>query len=247
MGHSFNPGCRCCVNRQATVGRTRHGSCEILRRHIHADGFFALVLKGSYVEAGDTGRHRVEAGDVIAHRPYEHHLDRFAAGGAEVLVLPLGETRSDLVVARVDDADEIARTAERDVEAAAATLMARSIERQPTFEDWPDLLARDLLADPDLSLTGWADDHGLHPGSIARGFGQQFDISPDSFRTIVRGRRAVEQILASNDPLSGIASEQGFADQAHMSRTVKRITGSSPNMLRQQSKNAARRIGGIGR
>lgn len=205
---------------------------------MHADGFFAVVLSGSYVEAGDTGRHRVAAGDVIVHRPYERHLDRFARGGAEVLVLPLAKSWPKAVVARVDNPDAIAKMAERDVEAARAGLMAELIEQDPPMQDWPDLLARDLLADPNLSLASWAELHGLHPGSLARGFGQQFDISPDSFRTVVRGRRAVENIVSTGDPLSAIASDHGFADQAHMSRTVKVLTGHSPNALRRHSRLA---------
>ena len=200
---------------------------------MHAQGFFAVVLAGSYVEAGDTGRHRVSAGDVIVHRPFERHLDRFSIGGASVLVLPLADSWSQGAHARVDDPDVIARTAERDVIAASDELVATMTEKPLTVEDWPDLLASDLLAEPNLSLGNWADRHGLHPGSLARGFGQQFDISPASFRTIVRSRRAVDQIVSTGVAMSAIASEQGFADQAHMSRAVKRMTGHAPHALRR--------------
>ena len=34
-------------------------------------GFATVVLADHYVEAGDTGRHRVEPGDVLPHRGYE--------------------------------------------------------------------------------------------------------------------------------------------------------------------------------
>jgi AraC-like DNA-binding protein len=200
---------------------------------MHAQGFFAVVLDGSYVEAGDTGRHRVSAGDVIVHHPFEGHLDRFSIGGASVLVLPLTDSGSKAVLARVDDADAIARTAERDVIAARQELMGTMVEYRPTIEDWPDLLARDLMAEPDLSLGEWADRHCLHPGSLGRGFGQQFDISPAGFRTMIRSRRAVAQIVSTGAALSAIASEQGFADQAHMSRAVKRMTGHTPHGLRR--------------
>ncbi|HVI06092.1 MAG TPA: helix-turn-helix domain-containing protein [Sphingomicrobium sp.] len=173
------------------------------------------------------------AGDVVVHRPYERHLDRFSTQGAEVLVLPLPQPWPKSVLARVDDADLIARLAIRDVVAAKEALVDVMVERPPTVEDWPDLLALDLLADPDLSLSTWATEHGLHPGSLGRGFGQQFDVSPAGFRALVRTRRAIEHIVSTKVPLSAIASEQGFSDQAHMSRAVKHITGHPPFSLRR--------------
>jgi AraC-like DNA-binding protein len=200
---------------------------------MHAEGFFALVLKGSYVEAGDTGRHRVSPGDVIVHRPFEQHLDRFSSGGAEVLILPLPDRWSTTVLARVADPDSIAVLAERDIVAAREAALETMVERPMAIEDWPDLLARDLLGKPDLSLSSWADRHGLHPGSLARGFGQQFSISPNGFRTVVRARRAIEEIVATNIGLSSIALDHGFADQAHMSRIVRRLTGLPPRALRK--------------
>lgn len=210
-----------------------HEKGELLHRHMHSEGFFALVLSGSYVEAGDTGRHRVQTGDVILHRPYERHLDRVSMQGAEVLVIPLGDEWPDLVLARLEDPDLIARIAERDMVEARAGLVGALVERRPGFEDWPDLLALDLIEEPDLTLSGWAESHGLHPNSLARGFGQQFGISPDSFRTIVRARRAIEPRGSARASLSEIASEQGFADQAHMSRVIKSVTGYPPNALRR--------------
>jgi AraC-like DNA-binding protein len=211
----------------------RHRGGEIIDRHLHDEGFVALVLAGHYVEAGDSGRHRVAAGDVIVHRPFEQHLDRIAAGGAEVLVLPLGDSWPRTVLARVEDADAIARLAERDVAAASRALAEAMIETPAAIADWPDLLARDLLADPGLRLSQWAERHGLHPGTLARGFGQIFDISPAGYRHAARTRRAIEQIVLGTAPLSAVAAEQGFADQAHMSRAVKRVTGLPPSRLRR--------------
>lgn len=231
---SSSAACPSCVKRPANVGRNFHESGELLHRHMHAQGFFALVLGGSYVEAGDTGRHRVEAGDVIVHQPFERHLDRFSAGGAAVLVLPLLDKWPDAALARVGDPDSIVRLAERDVVAASEALAGAMIEKPSRVEDWPDLLARDLLAEPGLALSYWAQRHGLHPGSLARGFGQEFGISPAAFRTAVRSRRAVRRIVSGVAPLCAIASEEGFADQAHMSRAIKHATGLSPRALRRR-------------
>ena len=43
----------------------QHSPCEQLPRHPHDEAFAAVLLSGGYVEAGDTGRHRLEPGDVV--------------------------------------------------------------------------------------------------------------------------------------------------------------------------------------
>lgn len=226
--------CRCELGGAAVHGRMSHGSSDRLPRHKHSNGFFALVLSGGYVEAGDTGRHRVGPGDVIAHRPYEHHLDRFSAAGAEVLILPMVGASSP-TLGSVADPDALVRIAERDIAEAACHLSAQVVGVPILPEDWPDMLAADLIADPGLSLSAWALSHSLHPGSMARGFSQQFGINPASFRAAVRARRAYDQILTSGLSLSAVALEQGFADQAHMTRAVKRLAGNAPGALRRLS------------
>jgi AraC-like DNA-binding protein len=120
-----------------------------------------------------------------------------------------------------------------DIVAARHGLIESLAEKPATIEDWPDLLALDLLTEPDLPLSAWAARHGLHPGSLSRGFRQQFDISPAGFRTAVRARRAIEHIATTRASLSAIASEQGFSDQAHMTRSIRHMTSHSPHALRQ--------------
>jgi AraC-like DNA-binding protein len=218
--------------RPAPAGRTRHAPWEDLARHRHDHGFAALVLSGGYVEAGDTGRHRVEAGDVVVHRAFESHLDRFDARGAEVLVLPLPRGWDGPACGRVAEPDAVVRAAERDPLDAARLLLDGLREAPPAAMDWPDALAASLRADPDLALAGWAEAAGLHLGSISRGFRQVFAVTPAAFRLAQRAHRAVEAIQRRPHPLAVIAQDCGFADQAHMTRAVARLTGRTPSALR---------------
>jgi len=219
--------------RPADPGRTRHGPREDLPRHPHDHAFAALVLSGGYVEAGDTGRHAVEAGDVLLHRAWESHLDRFDGRGAEVLVLPIADADAARLAGRIADPDTIARLAESDRIAAADALLAKLAPRPITYADWPDLLAAALREDPNLSVTLWADRSGLHPGSVSRGFRQVFGVTPMAYRLIQRTRSALIAIRTSVSPLSAIASDCGFADQAHMSRAIRSLTEATPNALRR--------------
>ena len=176
------------------MNRTHHAPHEVLPRHQHAHGFAAVVLSGRYAEAGAPGCHRVEAGDVLAHRAFECHIDRFDAAGADVLVVPLAAGWTGPLLARVADADAVARTAERNEGAVARLLAAATTARPSPVQDWPDLLARALRDDPGLPLSAWAAARGLHRGSLSRGFRQVFGCTPARFRLVARGRLAVRAL-----------------------------------------------------
>jgi len=158
-----------------------------LSRHTHARRYAALVLSGGYEEAGDLGRFRVETGDVIFHDLYEAHLDRFPDTGAEVLNLPLEADCSCAPgPARVADPDLIMSVAERSPRDAVTLLLSMATNWQPQPMDWRDQLASELIMNPSLQLTPWAEENGLRPWTVSRGFAQVFNVSPEAFRARAR-------------------------------------------------------------
>jgi AraC-like DNA-binding protein len=213
----------------------RHAPCESLARHCHREPFAAVVLAGGYDEAGDTGRHRVQAGDVIFHQAFESHLDRFASPGAEVLVIPLPGRWDGPCLGSIADPGAVVRAGERDPDEALHLLVTNTSLRTPEPDDWPDLLAEALRAEPSLCLESWADAAGLHPGSLSRGFARVFGTTPAAYRLVQRTREAIQRLVESDDPLSQVALDCGFADQAHMSRSVARLSGFAPASLRRLS------------
>jgi AraC-like DNA-binding protein len=223
----------CSISRPAKASRKRHAPGENLARHRHDHAFAALVLAGGYVEAGDTGRHRVEAGDVLVHHVFEGHLDRFDARGAEVLILPIPVEWDGPCHGRVADMDSIARAAERNAAAAAVLLREGMLAKQSGATDWPDLLAQSLRANPALVLGDWAAAMGLHEGSLSRGFRLAFAMTPEAFRLVQRTHRAIAILGRRPDSLAAIAQDCGFADQAHMTRAVARLTGATPAKFRR--------------
>ena len=224
------PSDRCCFS-ATPFGRKRHRGGEYLPRHCHREAFAAVVLSGTYVEAGDRGRVRVGAGDVVLHGRYESHLDCFAAHGADVLVLPYVDTGTHGGIARIADPDAAARMAERDIAQAARHVAAHLQPAAAAEEDWPDQLARRLRADPDLVLHEWADEVGLSPESVSRGFRRVYDLAPVTFRARMRALRALA-LLDCARPLADVAASCGFADQAHLSRSIRQLTGYSPKAWR---------------
>ena len=202
-----------------------------LERHVHTEPYAALVLCGGYEEAGDNGRFAVKAGTVVFHDRFEAHLDRFSREGATVLNLGLtGHCDCPAGIASVADPDLVARVAERSQEAAVELLLSQGTRWTPQPSDWPDELAERLRQDSCQRLSEWAEEKGLAPWTLSRGFAQVFGVSPEGFRARVRARQRIEQ---TQIPLATIAVELGFADQAHMSRSVLLLTGQGPRARRR--------------
>jgi AraC-like DNA-binding protein len=202
-------------------------------RHRHAYPYAAIVLAGGYEECGSDGRFRVGPGDVLLHGPFHAHLDRFMPTGAEIFNLPLHDSSSfGCGVGRIADPDAIVRSAETDPAAAEADLIANIREVAHVDTEWPDLLASDLLKDPELRLDAWASDHGLAAETLSRGFSKLFGLTPANFRVEARTLRAFDRIISSTTSLCEISALAGFADQSHMTRAIKTMTGVSPGHWR---------------
>ncbi len=215
-------------------GRERWAASHTIPRHCHDRPYAAVILAGSYEECGSRGRFRVSAGDVLLHDAFDAHLDRFQSRGAQILNLVMETPPFGL--GRIDDPDAIARAAERDPVQARAQLRLQLREAPRAAEDWPDVLAQELLRNPACRLDRWADAHGLCAETVSRGFGKMFAVTPAAFRAEARTRRAFAAIAGSDAPLACIAAVAGFADQAHMTRAVRALTGAPPARWRKSNR-----------
>ena len=211
-------------------------------RHRHERAYAAVILSGGYQESGSRGRYRVGSGQVLLHRSFEAHVDRFESQGAHILNLLLDQGPL-FELGFVRDPDAIARAAEKDAAAAARALREQLAPVEPPLADWPDLLARDLLEDPQLRLDEWAERHGLTPAAVSRGFGKVFETSPAAFRAEARAHRALALMAAGGASLAGIAAGTGFADQAHMTRAIRALTGRPPGYWLRSNWFKTRRMG----
>ncbi|MDO9367889.1 MAG: helix-turn-helix domain-containing protein [Sphingopyxis sp.] len=219
------------------IGIGVHAASERLPRHRHADGYIAVVLGGGYHEAGDEGRFAARPGTVVVHGRWAAHLDHFGNRGARVLNLPAvpGLTTGAGTIA---DLDAVARIASRDPIAAAEQVRAHWRPGVGACNDWPDLLAAVLRGDPDMPLTSWARRMGLDPASVSRGFARAYGVSPKRFRLEARTRRAIAALDDWRGSLADLAADQGFADQAHLTRSIAAMTGVPPIVLRAKSVQA---------
>ncbi len=214
----------------------------VFGRHRHDFGYVCVVLRGRFIEAGDVGRFRAEPGDVLIHRPYEAHLDQLTTRGADLLNLPLIEEFPAIGRIRIEDPDRIARLAERDPVAAAQAAVAAH-QATAGEADWPDLLAAALRGRRPFAIGDWARRHGLTPEAVSRGFRKAYGTTPVRYRAEARARRAWHAVATTDRPLVELAFELGFADQAHMTRAFRDMTGLPPSRWRSPGQIASRPAG----
>ncbi|MCK2218525.1 AraC family transcriptional regulator [Actinomadura sp. ATCC 31491] len=95
--------------------------------------------------------------------------------------------------------------------------------------------ARELLAlDPrDLGLREVARRVGCSPYHLSRVFHRETGMTLSRYRNRMRVLLALDAIEDGHRDLAGLAAELGFADHAHLTRTVRRECGHPPRELRR--------------
>lgn len=228
--------------RQITPGVESFRASFSLPRHRHLRAYATVVLAGHLEESGYIGRVVATAGDVLVHPALDCHANRKVCAGVKLLRLEWTGPDEAGGLYRLDEVDAVARAAERDFVEAALLLEHVLRKKWPAppgiKNEWPDELARDLTCDSSIEIGTWAEANGLARETVSRGFEVAYGIPPAVFRAEARARAAWLQVTRGSDRLSAIAAESGFADQAHMTRWIHRITGASPAAWRRGARPA---------
>jgi AraC-like DNA-binding protein len=210
-----------------------------LPRHRHLCAYATVVLAGSFEESGYVGRIHAMAGDVLIHPALDCHANRMVSAGVKLIRLDWPDGSGVGGLYHLDSVDELARTAEKDV-VEATHLLKRALREKclPSpgkKNDWPDLLLADLATSASMEIGVWAELNGLARETVSRGFAAAYGIAPSVLRAELRARSAWLRITRGPDPLCRIAVDTDFADQAHMTRWIRRITGAPPTAWRRNA------------
>ncbi len=73
----------------------------------------------------------------------------------------------------------------------------------------------------------------VSPYRLSRTFSQQVGVSLTRYRNRVRVSLAMDQLAQGEPSLADLAARLGFADQAHLTRTVREHLGHAPSTLRR--------------
>jgi AraC-like DNA-binding protein len=205
-----------------------------LARHRHLHPYAILLIAGRFEQVSYAGRVRVAAGELLIQPTLDCHANRLLSAGARILRLPWDDVDDLGGVVALPDLDAVVRAAERDLrEAIALVRAAARPEYRTGADDWPDLLAAEIVDGRVASLGRWAEEAGVARETVSRGFAAAYGVSARQFRAELRARDAWLRIVRTRDRLADIAAAAGFADQAHMTRAIGALTGASPAAWRR--------------
>ena len=222
------------------IALTHYGPGEVCRAHRHPGAQISLILSGDYREDGSAGPVKAREGMLTCKPPGFEHENVFGDLGALILTINLGE--APFLKAYVAG-DPPFGTRDVLLTTAAAGQLSRLIPSDRALPDavrsvvarrsWLDQAHASLRAGDESCSRRLAQSAGVHPVTFARLFRDAFGRSPGLVRQSSRNSRALQFIVRSRSSLIEVALESGFADQAHMTRTIRQATGYPPARLRR--------------
>jgi AraC family transcriptional regulator len=236
------------------LSETRYGAGAVLPTHAHEYACVVVALEGAFHERFDASTRDVEPGTVVVRPAGEPHSDRFGAAGGRCLNVEVPPSW----LARVADAP---RSAAYSGPAFAMVgrrlhaelldgddLSALSIEslllrlfvdgsRERRRSGAPPWLARvrDRLRDDPaarVTLGELAASAGVHAVHLASAFRRFYGATVAGYVRQLRVELACRALAATSAPLAEVALVAGFADQSHLGRVFKRVTGMTPAAYR---------------
>jgi len=108
----------------------------------------------------------------------------------------------------------------------------------PTYDTVDEFIADlerlDLLSDDPVAMAALrGDEPETSTRSVQRHVATSTGLSANRIRQIVRARQAAERLMLG-DPILDVAHDLGYADQAHLTRDVKRLTGYTPGQTKRR-------------
>ncbi|MFI0482016.1 helix-turn-helix domain-containing protein [Actinomadura sp. 9N215] len=206
-----------------------------------------LVRDGRFRMRSRQGRAVIDATTGYAQAPGDEGQFAHPAGGDVCTAITLspglwkGPSGMVRVGARADVAHRLLLRAGPDVAYEAAERLLGLLARLAPDEGGR---ARRALADEarEAITAGHPHASGLmslarllevSPSHLSRTFRQETGMSVTRYRNRVRVGRALDRIEQGERDLAGLAADLGFADHAHLTRTVKAETGHPPTALRR--------------
>jgi AraC family transcriptional regulator len=229
---------------------------ERLDLHEHAAAYVCINLGPAFGESGPDGRvDAVDTDNVVAHPAGDLHANCFGPGGGLCLSLFPGprpnaawmRALSGKAVARSHELLRLASALRREIHGASGHPQSEAFAFTEIAYEIVDglnaspvsaalnrrgvLRALEAVRDAPAqhwSLDGLASLANLHPTHLAR------QVQRETGRTLgehLRARRllaAMEQLRVRDAVIADVATDCGFADQAHLTRIMRRMMGTTP-------------------
>lgn len=232
--------------------------------HYHETPYFTFLLQGGLTEGYKKERKNFTAGSILFHHWDECHYNHKPAGTARGFHLEIDHQFSkdyDLSLQNLRGNREIH---DPSLKILFYRLMAESRSKDPLSEiviqssvleifsvlnsqstveerrtpPWVGQV-REILNEHDhasLSLNEIANILNIHPVHLSRSFKKYFHCTLGEYVRKIRIEKAVLDLLNSNQSLTTIAHDRGFADQSHLIRIFKAYLGMNPSSYKKMHK-----------
>ncbi len=217
-------------------------------------GRLCVLLDGTMVERST----RYQVSDVVYKPPEDRPSLRFGELGARTLTVELRDSGVELLRSggfdvehpfrlrssacywqaerlRAEIVDEDAMTP-LVLEGLVLDLFTRS-HRSRRFArppSWLEQVRKRIESDfaKAISLRDYARDAGVHPVHLASSFRRFYRTSVGEHVRALRLRHAMKDLSTTQETIARVALDNGYSDQSHLSRTLKRHTGLTPTQFR---------------
>jgi AraC family transcriptional regulator len=239
------------------LSETRYQTGRKLPVHSHQHAYFCWVRQGAYEEMYGSATRVCQPGTIAFHPAGESHRQRmgsttvlsfnadmderwaartglfresWSVGGGPLLFLV---HRIHREFSSPDDVTPLALEAL--LFEMAVTSQRRTRDRNlPWLERVREVL-HERFRGP-VSFGELANEIGVHPSQLARGFRSQFRCCPGDYLRQLRLEEAYRLLKGSARPISQVAYECGFSDQSHLTRLFRRHLGTTPAAFRRQTR-----------
>ena len=231
--------------------------------HSHSEAYFCMILDGASRQTYGSKSRFQEPLTTTFFPPNELHSESFGPDGGRIFNVEMdarwlrhfrdysviGEESSDfrggsvawLMSKLYYEFRRMDRTSSLVIEGLTLEIIAEASRRVTAPGDcascWLER-ARDILHehfDDNLTLASIAKVVGVHPVYLASSFRKKYQCTVGDYRQRLRIEFACRELSQSHSPLAQIALAAGFANQAHFSRTFKRLTNTTPARYRADS------------
>ena len=240
----------------------QHDFAKAIELHEHALPYFCFLVGGRYRETHNGETIEYQPFSIAFHRARFEHSDEIMSEGATFFAIELreewerrlgrhfdmGAWRFELqhgeavwLAVKLLDAFLNDRLDDRlGVDSVVSEMLAialRLVDRDRPERAWVRELKHQLRESYTgrVSLEDLAESIGLHPASIARGFRCDEGVTIGEYLSRIRVQNACRMMTDPAVSLADIALSCGFADQSHLSRVFKSVTGMPPGALRKSA------------
>ena len=228
--------------------------------HEHAMPYFALIVSGNYEEEGTQGYDQYQAFTTVFNPLSTRHTGIIRRGGVTFFTAEIGSTWTEpfsrnalnskvsdmhggklawLSVRLFREHSEGEMACELTMEslvwemlALTARLGDSEAKEKPSWWNRVRERLHDDFSD-NLRIAGLAQEAGIHPVYLARSFRKMTGTTPGEYLQGLRLQFVCRELANKEKPLAQIAAEAGFADQSHMTRTLKNRTKETPADFRK--------------